>query len=83
MEGGANDDYKLHLYKFDGTSSASIYTMTRVINNNQGGRDVAYFTGQTFVTLEQNQYVYWRVENLTDSSNCTLELDSVWSVKER
>ena len=83
MEGGANDDYKLHLYKFDGTSSASIYTMTRVINNNQGGRDVAYFTGQTFVTLEQNQYVYWRVENLTDGSNCTLELDSVWSVKER
>lgn len=83
MEGGANDDYKLHLYKFDGTSSSSIYTMTRVINNNQGGRDVAYFTGQTFVTLEQNQYVFWRVENLNDASNCTLELDSVWSVKER
>ena len=83
MEGGANDDYKLHLYKFDGTSSSSVYDMTRVINNNQGGRDVAYFTGQTFVALEQNQYVFWRVENLNDSSNCTLELDSAWSVKER
>ena len=83
MEGGANDDYKLHLYKFDGTSSASVYDMTRVINNNQGGRDVAYFTGQTFVTLEQNQYVFWRVENLGDGSNCTLELDSAWSAKER
>ena len=83
MEGGANDDYKLHLYKFDGTSSASVYDMTRVINNNQGGRDVAYFTGQTFVTLEQNQYVFWRVENLNDASNCTLELDSAWSAKER
>ncbi|MDB4442332.1 hypothetical protein N9219_02815 [bacterium] len=83
MEGGANDDYKLHLYKFDGTSSSSVYNMTRVINNNQGGRDVAYFTGQTFVTLEQNQYVFWRVENLNDSSNCTLELDSAWSAKER
>ena len=83
LEGSPNRDFKLHLYKFDGTSSSSIYTMTRVINNNVGGRDVAYFTGQTFVTLEQNQYVYWRAENLTDGSDCTLELDSVWSVKER
>ena len=83
LEGSPNRDFKLHLYKFDGTASSSIYTMTRVINNNVGGRDVAYFTGQTFVTLEQNQYVYWRAENLTDGSDCTLELDSVWSVKER
>ena len=83
MEGGSNDDYKIHLYKFDGTSSSSVYNMTRVINNNQGGRDVAYFTGQTSVTLAQNQYVFWRVENLNDSSDCTLELDSGWSVKER
>lgn len=83
LEGGANDDYTIRLYKFDGTSSSPIYKQTRVINNLVGGRDVAYFNGQTSVILEQNQYVFWRVENNTDTTNCTLELESSWSVKER
>ena len=83
LEGTQNNDYKIHLYKFDGASSSSVYNMTRVINNIVGGRDVAFYNGQVSVVLEQNQYVYWRIENLTGSGNCTLELDSAWSVKER
>ena len=59
------------------------YQQTRVINNLQGGRDVAYFTGLANIILNQNDFVYWQVTNLTDSSNCTLELDSSYSVEER
>lgn len=83
LDGSQNNDYRIHLYKFDGTSSASIYSMVRVVNNIVGGRDVAFYNGQTSVVLEQNQYVYWRVENESGSGNCTLEIDSAWSVKER
>ena len=83
IEGGQNDELKLHLYKYDGATSASVYSTTRGVNNFVGGRDVAFFTNQTSVTLDQNDYVYWRIENVTDGSNLTLELDSSWSVKER
>ena len=83
LDGSQNNDYRIHLYKFDGASSSSVYSMVRVVNNIVGGRDVAFYNGQTSVVLEQNQYLFWRVENETGSGNCTLEIDSAWSVKER
>ena len=83
LDGGSNRDYRIHLYKDDGTTDVSVYNMVRVVNNLQGGRDVATYNGQTSITLDQNDLVYWRVENETDATNCTLELDSAWSVKER
>ena len=82
LEGGANDDYKIELVKNDG-SDVVIYQQTRVVNNLQGGRDVAYFTGLANVILGVNEYVFWQVTNLSDGSDCTLELDSSWSVEER
>ena len=36
-----------------------------------------------YVILNKNDYVFWEVTNLSDGSNCTLELDSSWSVEER
>ncbi|MDH3877552.1 MAG: hypothetical protein OET18_06905 [Desulfobacterales bacterium] len=83
LEGGANRDYKLHLHKDDGTTDVSTYSMTRVVNNIVGGRDVAFYNGQASVVLDQNDLLYWQIENLTDAQNCTLELGSAWSVKER
>ena len=82
LEGSSNTDYQIELVKNDG-SDVVIYQQTRVINNLQGGRDVAYFTGLANVILAQNEYVFWQVRNLKDSNNCTLELDSSWSVEER
>ena len=82
LEGGSNDDYKIELVKNDGSDTV-IYQQTRVINNLSGGRDVAYFTGLANAILGVNEYVYWQVTNLDDGSNCTLELDSSWSVEER
>tara|TARA_R110002051_G_scaffold68851_1_gene124050 strand:- start:116 stop:370 length:255 start_codon:yes stop_codon:yes gene_type:complete len=52
-------------------------------NNLAGGRDVAYFTGLANVILSQNDYAFWQVTNLSDGSNCTLELDSAYSIQER
>jgi len=82
LDGGQNDEYKLELVKDDGSLSV-VYQQTRVINNLQGGRDVAYFTGLANLILNQNDLVYWQVTNITDNTNCTLELDSSWSVEER
>jgi len=82
VDGGQNDEYKIELVKNDGSPSI-IYQQTRVINNLQGGRDVAYYTGFANVILNQDEFVFWQITNLTDDTNCTLELDSSWSVEER
>ena len=82
LDGGQNDEYRLELVKNDGSLSV-VYQQTRVINNLQGGRDVAYFTGLANIVLNQNDLVYWQVTNITSNVNCTLELDSSWSVEER
>ena len=84
IDGGANDELELFLIKIDTQANVTVeYSQIRVINNFQGGRDVSYFNGQASVILNQNDFVLWQVANLTDTSDCTLELDSSWSVKER
>lgn len=82
LDGGANNEYKIELVKNDGADTV-VYQQTRVINNLQGGRDVAYFTGLANVILNKNEYFFWQVTNITANTNCTLELDSSWSVEER
>ena len=82
LDGASNEDYVIELIKNDG-ADAVIYTQRRVVNNFQGGRDDAYFTGMANVILNQNEYLFWKVKNETTTSNCTLELDSSWSVEER
>jgi len=83
LEGVQNSDYELFLLKSDGGSPSVEYTQIRVINNLQGGRDVAYFSGQTSVSLNQNEYMFWQVANVTGAGDCTLELDSAWNITER
>jgi len=82
LEGGASDEYKIELVLNDGSDTV-IYQQTRVIANSQGGRDVTYFTGFANAILNQNEYLFWQVTNITDNTNCTLELSSSYSVKER
>lgn len=84
LEGIQNGEYELFLIKIDTSANVSVeYRQIRVINNLQGGRDVAYYNGQTSVILNQNDFVFWQVANITGTQNCTLEADSSWSVKER
>lgn len=82
LDGGSNDDYKIELVRNNGSNTV-VYNQIRVVNNLAGGRDVAYFTGLANLILNKNEYVFWQVTNLSDNSNCTLELSSSWSVEER
>lgn len=83
LAGISNGEYALFLLKSDGGIPSVEYIQRRVINNLQGGRDVAYYNGQTSVVLNQNEYLFWQVANTTGNQDCTLEVDSTWSVKER
>ena len=89
IEGKDNDNYELFLIKIDSLANVTIETtQTRVVNNlqggqGQGGRDVGYWSGQTNIILNQNDIIFWQIANLLDNDNCTLEVDSTWSVKER
>ena len=82
LEGSANREYTIALTKNDG-SDTIVYEQTRVINNLQGGRDVAYFTGLANIILNQGEYAYWQVKNIINNNNCTLESGAGWSIEER
>ena len=84
IDGKDNDNYELFLIKIDSFANVTVeYTQVRTVNNFQGGRDVGIWSGQTSIVLNQNDVVFWQIANLLDDDNCTLELDSSWSVKER
>ena len=84
IDGKDNDNYELFLIKIDTQANVSVeYAQVRTVNNFQGGRDVGIWAGQTSVILNQNDIIFWQIANLLDDDNCTLEVDSTWSVKER
>ena len=84
VEGQQGAELEIFLIKIDDQTNVNVeYTQTRVVNNLQGGRDVTYFNGQTSVILNQNEEIFWGIANVTGTQNCTLEVDSAWSVKER
>ena len=85
IDGKDNDNYEIFLMKIaaiGGTVTVE-YSQTRTVNNFQGGRDVGIWSGQTSIVLNQNDIVLWQIANLLDDDNCTLEVDSTWSIKER
>ncbi|MDB9801198.1 hypothetical protein OAB94_02350 [Flavobacteriaceae bacterium] len=84
VDGGSNDVIAIELVKVDGFANATLeFTQKRVINNLQGNRDVAYFTGSFNIRMSKNDFVVWQVTNITDTTDITLELDSAWSIEER
>ena len=84
IDGKDNDNYELFLIKIDSSANVTVeYTQVRTVNNFQGGRDVGIWSGQTSIVLNQNDFVFWQIANLLDDDDCTLEVDSTWSVKER
>jgi len=84
IDGKSNDNYEIFLIKIDSLANVTVEAaQVRTVNNFQGGRDVGIWSGQTSVVLNQNDLVFWQVANLLDTDNCTLELDSSWSIKER
>lgn len=85
IDGGANDDIELKIVVWD--DSASVFvdykSVVRVINNLQGGRDVAYFNFTDNIILATNDYVKIMVANISDTSNVTAELDTEFTIEAR
>jgi hypothetical protein len=83
IEGGANSTVKIFLVKYNG-SEAVVYDQIRVVNNLQGGtRNTAYYSGTCNISLQKNDQVYWKIANLTNTTDVTAEIDSQWIIEER
>ena len=67
--------------------SASIFVdykvSRRVVNNLQGGRDVAFFNFIGNLILDQNDYVKLMTSNVGLTNNITAELNSEFTIEER
>jgi hypothetical protein len=87
LDGGANDSVSIKFRKWDDSEGVFVEldytTQTRVVNNLQGGRDVAYFNIFTGTTLDKNDYLYLQVRNNTNTNNVTAELSSFYRISER
>ena len=83
LDGQQNGEYRIDLCRVRQGVKAIVHSQIRVINNLQGGRDVAYYTGSHHEILFQTDYAFFEVANLTGSQNCTLELDSSWLIDAR
>ncbi len=85
IDGGDGDTVaiKVVIFKAATTSFEDGKITTRVINNLQGGRNVAYFGIVDGITLSQNDYVKLQIANITDTTDVTAELDSFFIVEAR
>lgn len=85
VDGGANDvvALKIVIFRNATTSFEDAKTITRVINNLQGARNVAYIALSDDIVLNQNDYVKVQVANISDTTNVTAELDSFFTVEAR
>jgi hypothetical protein len=83
IDGTQGDVIGIELVKDDGVSPSLEYTQTRVINNLQGARDVAYFNGTFNVRMNKNDILVWQVTNINGTGDVIVESDSQWIVEER
>ena len=83
IDGAQGDVIGIELVKDDGVSPSLEYTQTRVINNLQGARDVAYFNGTFNVRMNKNDILVWQVINISGLGDVIVESDSQWIVEER
>lgn len=85
IDGGANNELDLKIVVWDSSASAFVdYKMNRrVVNNFQGGRDVAFFGYMASIVLDKDDYVKLQVANQSATTNVTGELGGEMRVEER
>lgn len=85
IDSSANNeiDLKVVIFRNKTASFEDGKTQRRVINNLQGGRDVAYFSLSDNITLDEGDYVKIQVANVAATNNATAELDSFIMVSAR
>lgn len=84
LAGNANNVFTISVIAIRDVGGTDVVSsQTRVVNNLQGGRDVAYFVGQFDFTMTFHDIVQIQVTNNTNNTNCTAELDSSLRISER
>lgn len=81
----ANNVLTLRVLKWDNSASNFITVLDQVrqVNNFSGSRDVAFFTVNVNITLDQNDYVKLQVANQTSTSDVTFETGGYYLVEQR
>lgn len=85
LEGGGNDEcgIRVVIFRDAGAVDEVQCTQVRLIDNLQGGRDVAYFNIDCRFDLFENDLVRLQVANLSDTTDVTAELDSYFLIEAR
>lgn len=85
IEWTSNNEIEIRVRKWDNSASQfeTVQTQARQVNNFVWGRNVAFFTIITNVTLDINDYVFLEVANNTSTANVTVENSSFFIVQER
>ena len=78
IEGTSNDviDIKLVIFRDATSTFEDAKSQSRVINNLQGIRNVAYFNISDNIILDINDYVKMQVANIGATNDVTMEIDS-------
>lgn len=85
LDSGSGDDLTLRVVRWDDSASSfeTVLDQTRVVNNFQGGRDVAFFNININTVLDTNDYIKLQVANVAATDNIVAELDSYYTVEAR
>lgn len=85
LESSPNNVLEVRFVRWDDANSQFITfgNQLRQVNSLVGGRDVAFFTMLSSVTLNQNDYIFLEVANNNGNNDVTAELDSFLRVQER
>ena len=85
LDSNSNDevDLKIVIWRAATSTFEDGKTIRRVINNLQGGRDVAYFVLSDNIILNGNDYVKLQVANVNATNNITAEIDSFMNIEAR
>ena len=85
LEGPQNDEVAIRVRKFDfsSTTTTTVESQVRIVNNLSGGRNVAFFNLFGSVSIDQNDYIFLEVTNNDNVGSLTAELDSFYVVTER
>lgn len=85
LESQQNNVLEVRFKKWDDSAGSFVYfgNQLRQVNSLVGGRDVAFFTVLSSVTLNQNDYIMLQVANNNGNANVTAEVDSFLRVQER
>ena len=76
-------DIKIVIFRAATVTFEDGKTIRRVINNLQGGRDVAYFVLDDNIILNKDDYIKLQTANVTATNNITAEIDSYVKVSAR